>query len=53
MNFTSSAKNKWLQVIDKYQERKGSKHRAPGHTAFNDTLTREVAAQFHSNGSVL
>ncbi len=59
LSFTSSAKNKWLQVnssaksLKKFQEEKGPKQRALGHITFYGTFTREGAAHFYSKSSVL
>ncbi len=48
MSFTSIGGQFICQVIDKYQEQKGSKHKALRHTVFYDTFAREAAAQFRS-----
>ncbi len=38
------------QIIDKYQEEKGSKNGTLRHTTFHDTFNQEVAVQFLPNG---
>ncbi len=45
LGFTLHAKNKCLQVFDKYQKQKESKHGAQRQIAFYDTVARGVATQ--------